>query len=167
MDWPSLLAGLMLGILGNLLTPSVRLALLNSAHWATSRVSRLSDKGLRLRLGQLEQEHTRVSELKNDLAQLIGLVMQSVMAVLFVTWVIIVMVFFLSSLAANGSEVPKYWYGAIGGIVGIGTRWLINALAAWSLVDKVRDFAKFEKQNLATREQINGLLKQLTGRGDR
>lgn len=158
MDWPSLFAGLVFGILANLLTPSIRLALLNSIRWAISRVSRLSDQGLRLKLEQLEQEHAQVSELKNDPTQLIGLVMHSIMSVLFVTWIIIILVFILSSFSANSFDVTKYWYGAIGGIVGVGTRWFVSALVVWSLVDKVRDFASFEKKNLTTRQQINALL---------
>lgn len=158
MDFLSLLAGLILGILGNLLTPSVRLALINSARWTSSRVNRLSERGLRLRLGQLEQEHAQVTELRHDLPQLIGLVMQSVMSVLFVTWVIIIIVFFITSSGTDNSSIPRFWYGAIGGIVGVGSRWLFSAIAVWGLVDKVRNFDNFEKKNIASRQQIESLL---------
>jgi len=164
MDWPSLLLGFLLAILGNLLTPSVRLALISSLRWVGLRVNRLSEKGLRLRLEQLENDLTYVLSLKNNPVELIGLVVQSVMPFLFVIWFFIVIVYFIASSGGAASDIPKVWYGAIGGIVGFGTRWFLGAMIAWGYVEKVIAFEAFEMKNLANRQQAEILLKRSSGK---
>lgn len=165
MDWLTLLVGIALGIIANLLTPSVQRALATTMRWSGSKVSRLSEKGMRTRLRQLEEDHVYIIKLRNSPPDLIALVTSSVMGLVFVTFIVMVMVFFLtvSGVGPSGSSSP--WNGVIGGILGMGTRWFFGALYAWGVVDKVRDFEGFEKKNLASRQEIQKLLSPVQHEG--
>ncbi|GAB2891840.1 hypothetical protein GCM10027046_20930 [Uliginosibacterium flavum] len=162
MDWLSLLVGLALGVFGNLLTPSVRSALLQSWSLTKQGTNKLGTKGLRLRLDQLEIEYQKISALRDNHAELIATVMRSCMSAIMATWIAFVGYFVIQIVQLTGTEVPKYWYFGIGGIIGFGTRLLVSGFVAWTEVDKVRNFEGFKKDNLASQEKIKELLGNLT-----
>jgi len=83
------------------------------------------------------------------------------MGLVFVTFIVMVMAFFVTASGVGTSGYSTPWNGVIGGILGAGTRWLFAALYAWGVVDKVRDFEGFEKKNLASRQEIEKLLSEV------
>lgn len=157
MDLTSLIVGFALGIVGNLLTPSVRSLLITIVQRTGSGINHLSEKGVRNRLAQLEGEHAAVSNLRNQPVQAAQQVMSSFMSLLMVTWVIIALVFVASNYVSD-RNVTNAIYGAIGGITGLGIRYLLQAIAVWTFINKASDFERFEQKNLATRKHIERLL---------
>lgn len=159
MDWSSLIIGVIAGLFVNLLTPSVQRALAKTINWSGTKINHLSHAGLRLRLQQLEEEHAHILKLKNNPPELIALAMGSVMSVIFMMFIIMVTTFIL--IISNIEQpTPHFspWYGAIGGMFGLGTRWLIGAMVALGTINKVKNFNVFEIKNLADRQKIEGFL---------
>ncbi len=158
MDWSSLLIGLVLGILGNLLTPSVRAAIVTTFTWVGSRLSGFNERGLKLRLSQLEERHERIKRLRDNPNELTYMVTARIMAVLMITWLIILFGC-ISLLFPEGTfKANQPWAAVLGSILGLGTRHFVSVLVAWDTAEKVTNFAEFEKKNSETIEKILSFL---------
>lgn len=158
MDWISnpLVVAIVAGVAANLLSPIVGSAISGAYGYAKGRVTKLSYKGLELRLQQLEEDFELVSDLKDNPARLVNLSMRAIMPVVLTTWLILAIIFYV--YIAARSEVPQPLLYGLMGIVGTGTRFFVEAVIIWNTITDVRDFDSFKEANESERRKIKSLL---------
>lgn len=158
MDWPSLLAGALIGIAVNLVTPSVRRALRSLIGWSGAGLTRLTARTLRRRLGEMQQELARIDELRANPSKLVALVTAELATLSLVTWFILCVGFFAFVQPGGAVVVPKYWWGALGGLFGVSSRYAISAAAVWTLAEKVGKADEYIRKNRALQLRIEALI---------
>lgn len=158
MDWPSLLVGALLGLATNLVTPSAQRALRSLIDWSGAGVARLSEKRLRIRLQELQEELALVNRLRANPAELIAKVAADLVTLGLVTWLVLVTGFFAFVQPGGAIVVPKYWWGALGGVFGASSRFALAAIATANLASKAANFDAFEASNRKRQDHILTLL---------
>jgi hypothetical protein len=158
MEWISnpVVVGIFIGIASNLLSPLVSGALSAVYGGAKSRLINLSLAGLRRRLEQLKDEYAQVEDLRDNSPRLVSLSMRAVMPVIFITWLIVGVIFYIH--IASKSEIPEPLMYALMGIVGLGTRYFVEAMVIWNFIGKVRNFAEFKESNQSEQRKIEAIL---------
>jgi len=158
MDWISnpVIVGIFIGIASNLLSPIVSGGLSAVYGYAKSRLINLSLAGLELRLEQLKDEYAQVEDLRENAARLVSLSMRAVMPVIFITWLIVGVIFYIH--IASKSEIPELLMYALMGIVGLGTRYFFEAMVIWNFIGKVRNFSEYKESNQSERHRIEAIL---------
>lgn len=158
MDWPSLVVGALLGLATNLVTPSVQRALRSLVGWSGAGVVRLSERRLRIRLLELQEDLALVERLRANPSELVARVAADLVTLGLVTWLVLVVGFFAFVQPGGTVVIPKVWWGALGGVFGASSRYAIAAISTSNLASRVARFEAFVVQNRKRQEQILALL---------
>ena len=158
MDWPSLIAGALIGLAVNLVTPSVQRALRSLIGWSSTGLANRTARVLRRRLDQLQMDLALIEDLHSNPARLVARVTAELATLSLVTWLVLIVGFFAFVQPGGAVVVPKYWWGALGGVFGMSTRYAIAAAAVWTLAARVGDFPESTRKNLELQQRIKALL---------